>query len=155
MANILQSLELDGLREDFSELLGDGSIGGDGSAKMTVAITRVATGTGTVDPTTLAITPGSVDVIYTGEAYINPIIFRRDRQELAGGEDQRIRQYRGILPWDSGDIRIDDKIQVLTSVDPQFANRTMTISDVMYEAELAVRRITITDLGESDTGENC
>jgi hypothetical protein len=148
MANVLQQLELDGLRQDFNELLGDGSAGGD--AKTTIAITRTTVGSGDVDRTTLAVTPGSVEVIYTGEAFISPIVFRRDRQEIAGGEAQRIRQYRMLLPWDSGNILIDDIVEVISSQDPQFVNRKLTVSDVMYETELAARRVTLTDTGVSD-----
>jgi len=151
MANILTQPELDGLRQDFGELLGDGSTGGD--AKTTVAITRTNKKDKTVDRDSLQIIPGAITVIYTGEAHISPIVFRRDRQEIAGGETQRIRQYRCVLPWDSGDVRIDDVLEVITSQDPQFATRKMLVSDVMYESELAARRITLTDTSGNDDGD--
>ena len=140
---MITDLELDGLRQDFDEMLGTGALG---SSKTTVAITRLdSSDVGPLDPVTGKYPSANPTVIYTGKAFITPIVFRRDRQEIAGGETQRIRQYRCLLPWDSGNILMDDILQVITCSDPNFINRYLTVSDVMYETELSVRRITLTD----------
>jgi hypothetical protein len=152
LSDILQQIELDGLRTDFKELLGETLAG----AKTTVAITRVTSADrGPINPTTLRYDSPVTEVIYTGPAHISPVTFRRDRQEVAGGEAQRIRQYRCVLPWDSGDVHIDDNLEVVSSSDPQFATHgsKLQVSDVMYESELAARRLTLVDV--SGTGDNC
>ena len=155
MSNLLTAAEVSGLRQDFDEMLGE-LVGNtpNTEAHMTVSITRTSPSSVTVDPDTAEVVSSTgPQVIYAGPAYIAPIIFRRDRQEIAGGTAQRIRQYRCLLPWDSGDIKIDDKIEVLTSLDPQFVGKVFDVSDVMYEAEMAARRITLTDT--SPTGGDC
>jgi len=154
MADLITELELNGLREDFNEMMGTAA-GRD--AKMTIEITRVTSSTvGEMDEDTLQYPDAVPSIIYSGEAYISPIVFRRDRQEIAGGETVRIRQYRCLLPWDAPNIELDDVVKILTSSDPHFAGRILDVTDVMFEAELAARRITLTDTGASDGNtENC
>jgi len=150
MADLVTQLELDGLRADFDQLFGTGALG---TSKTTVAITRLTdTQRGVIDPATLQYPAAIPEVIYTGAAFISPIVFRRDRQEIAGGETVRIRQYRCLLPYDAPKIWIDDVVEIITSSDPYFANRKLVVSDVMYESELAARRITLTDT--SDDSDN-
>ncbi len=151
MADLITELELDGLREDFDELFGTGALG---TSKTTVAITRTRNRTqGDMDPTTLQYPDAVPEVIYTGKAHISPIIFRRDRQEIAGGETQRIRQYRCLLPWDSGNILIDDVVEIITCSDPNFVGRVLDVTDVPYESELAARRLTLTDTSTGLEGD--
>ena len=148
MPDLITSLELDGLRQDFDEMLGvaDGR-----TAKMTIQITRTTDSSrGDMDEDTLQYPAATPVVVYEGEAHVSPIVFRRDRQEIAGGETVRIRQYRCLLPWDSAKVELDDVVEILTSSDPHFAGRLLDVTDVMFEAELAARRITLTDTGASD-----
>ena len=156
MANLLDEFELDGLREDFKNILGIFDEGGDlenyDQAKTLVAITRL------VDQGALNETTGVYDnpitkQIYSGPAHISPVTYRRDRQELGGGEAIRIRQYRGVLPWDSGDILIDDKLTVAFCSDPQMEGRTFDVTDILYEAELSGRRISLTDTSSDARGD--
>lgn len=150
MSDILTGVELDGLRQDFDEMLGDML----GTAKTTIAITRTTGATlGAINTTTLQYDAASPSVIYTGEAYISPVVYRRDRQEFVGGNILTIRQYRVLLPWDSGDIKLDDVVTIVSCSDPNFVNKTLTVIDVMYESELGARRITVLD--DSTTGEDC
>lgn len=158
MANILDEFELAGLREDFDNLLGIYEEPADeesiSRAKTLVSIRRTKN-RGTFNETTGLYDSDTVtETIYTGPAHISPVTYRRDRQELAGQEAVRIRQYRAVLPWDSGDIHIDDILTVNFSADPEMDGRSFDITDVMYESELAARRITLTDTSK-DNDENC
>jgi len=143
MSDLITALELDGLRDDFAELLG---IDDEVYYDTTGTITRVVESGQTIDPVTLKYTSGSSPVVvYSGAMFVGPVVFRRDRTETAGGEAQRIRQYRGLLPWDSGDIHIDDLLRIDTSSDPYFVGKVLIVSDVFYETHVAGRRITLTD----------
>lgn len=157
MSNILDQTELDGLRADFYELLGlhnDGSTWVDDTAKTTVIITRI-TDRGPLNTTTgLYDTPVSSQ-IYVGPAHISPVTYRRDRQEIGGMEAIRIRQYRAIVPWDAGDVWIDDLLTVSDTQDPDMLGKTFDISDVLYETELAVRRLSLSDTSKDGEGVDC
>jgi hypothetical protein len=74
------------------------------------------------------------------------MVFRRDRGEEAGEEQMRVRVYRCLVPFDAGDIELDDYVTVDESDDPEITNRRFDVTDVMYESELAARRLTITDV---------
>ena len=160
MSNILDTLELDGLRTDFLELLGlhDDGTGTfvDDAAKTTVVINRILD-RGPINPATGAYDSPVFESppIYSGPAHISPVTYRRDRQEIGGMEAIRIRQYRAIVPWDSGDIWIDDLITISDTQDPEMLGRTFDISDVLYESELAVRRLSLTDTSKDGEGVNC
>lgn len=148
MANIIDTYELAGLREDFNNLLGRYDLGGGtdntDAAKTLVTITRT-TSKGTLNETTGLYDAPTSTVIYTGPAHFSPVTFRRDRQELGGQTAIRIRQYRAVLPWDSGDIHLNDFFTVDSTTDPELDGRTFDVTDVMYESELSARRITLTD----------
>jgi len=157
MANILDQFELDGIREDFDNMLGIYQEDTEtiDRAKTLVSINRIADRgvfnetTGLYDTNTTSI------LIYAGPAHISPVTYRRDRQELGGQEAVRIRQYRCIVPWDAGDIWIDDVLTVNFTSDPNMDGKVLDVTDVMYESELAVRRITLTDTTDDGRGENC
>jgi len=148
MSNVIDQLALDTLRNDFDNLLGIFDYGGGSddktAAKTTATITRV-TDRGTFNTATNLYDNPTVVTIYAGPADISPVTYRRDRQELGGGEAVRIRQYRSEVPWDAGDIWVDDIMTVNTSQDVQMVGKIFTISDVLYESELAIRRLSLTD----------
>ena len=155
MSNVIDQLALDTLRNDFDNLLGIFDYGGGtdntDAAKTTVTITRV-TDRGTLNLVTKLYDSPTVSTIYTGPADISPVTYRRDRQELGGAESIRIRQYRSEVPWDAGDIWIDDRMLVNTSQDVQMVGKTFIISDVLYESEEAVRRLSLTDTSKDNEG---
>jgi len=107
MSNMIDRYELDGLREDFFNMLGIHDEGG-GESSISQAKTLVTIGRileiGDLNPVTKKYDSPSITTIYAGPAHISPVTYRRDRQELGGGEAVRIRQYRGIVPWDAGNI---------------------------------------------------
>lgn len=147
MSNILTQLELDGLRKDFDEVLGIFDEGGAEvvtKAKTFVSITRVID-RGDINPTTGKYDNPSIQAIYSGPSNFSPVIFRRDRQEIGGLASVRIRQYRGIVPWDAANILIGDFYRIDSSVDPEVAGRVFDITDVLYESELSIRRLTMVD----------
>ena len=158
MSNMVDQYELDGLREDFYNLLGIYNVGGGlpsiAQAKTLVTIGRIVD-IGPLNPTTKKYDSPSTTTIYAGPAHISPVTYRRDRQELGGEESVRIRQYRGIVPWDAGDIFLDDYIIVNFSQDPDMESKVFDITDVLYESELSVRRISFTDTSKDTTGLNC
>lgn len=158
MSNIIDQFELDGLREDFFNLLGlfdeGGGIESISKAKTLITIGRV-TDIGPLNPVTKKYDSPSTTPIYVGAAHISPVTYRRDRQELGGGEAVRIRQYRGIVPWDSGDIHIDDYLFVSVCSDPDVEGKVFDVTDVLYESEMAVRRISFTDTSKDTSGLNC
>ncbi|MDK1103814.1 MAG: DUF6093 family protein [Actinomycetota bacterium] len=155
MSNLLDSFELDALREDFFNMLGEFDEGGGGrtrsGSRLIITITRRLS-RGTINPTTKLYDDPILSVIYQGPAHISPVTFRRDRQEIGGVESIRIRQYRAILPWDSGDIQIDDVLRIDEGDDPNMIGRTFDITDILYEAEMVVRRISLTDTSKDIDG---
>lgn len=153
MSDLLDQIELDGLRNDHRELLGDDSTTA-GTAKTTVKIERVLpSNLGPINEDTLEYDASTVDLIYTGPFSIAPVIFRRDRQEIAGGATQRIRQYRGKGPWDMPRIELDDVLTVLTSQDPWIVGLVLTVTDDPQESELGVRRIGLVDTSTPNPGD--
>ena len=156
MANIEAQIELDGLREDFENLLGIYDYGGGvddiDAAKTQVVISRI-TDRGDMNETTGQYDNPVTSTIYTGPAHISPVTYRRDRQEIGGAEAVRIRQYRAVVPWDSGDVWIDDRMTVAMSQDPQMVDKVFDISDVLYESEMAARRLSLTDTSKDGEGE--
>jgi len=158
VANMIDQFELEGLRKDFLNSLGvvdEG--GGDWSiadAKTLVSITRVVY-RGTLNAVTKKYDAQIITTIYTGPASISPVTYRRDRQEIGGEESVRIRQYRGVVPWNAGDIYIDDLFTVNFCEDPDVVGRTFNISDVLYETELASRRLSLLDTNKDRTGLDC
>lgn len=147
MADILDDIELAGLRIDFEELLGERLIAGeeDISGAGTLVMVRRVIDKGPINPDTGRYDSPTIDTIYSGAAHISPVTYRRDRQETAGEEAVRIRQYRMVLPWDSGDIHLKDFTVVVMSQDPEMEGRIFDVSDVLYESELAARRISLVD----------
>jgi len=158
MSNVIDQLALDTLRNDFDNLLGIFDYGGGtddtDAAKTTVTITRI-TDRGTLNATTKLYDDPTISTIYTGPADISPVTYRRDRQEIGGMESIRIRQYRSEVPWDAGDIWIDDVMTVNTCQDVQMVGKAFTISDVLYESEEAVRRLSLTDTSKDGEGADC
>ena len=150
MSNILDELEIAGARIDFEMSLGQIQEGDQEtiSAAGTLVLVRRVIDRGPINDDTLKYDQPSIDTIFDGVAHISPVTFRRDRQEIAGAEAVRIRQYRMILPWDSGDIHIDDFTVVVMCQDPEMEGRTFDVTDVMYESELVVRRISLTDVSK-------
>ena len=147
MSNILDEQELDGLRKDFDEILGifnEGGVETITKAQTIVTITRVIN-RGDINSTTGKYDNPSIQAVYSGPSNFSPVVFRRDRQEIGGLASVRIRQYRGIVPWDAGAILIGDFYRVDSSVDPDVAGRVFDITDVLYESELSVRRLTMVD----------
>lgn len=158
MANMIDQFELDGLREDFANMLGlfDEGGGDDSmeSAKTLVTINRLIE-RGAINPSTKLYDSPVTESIYAGPARISPVTYRRDRQELGGSESVRIRQYRGIVPWDAGDIHIDDTCTINFSKDPDMVGKTFDVTDVLYESELVVRRFSMVDTSKDISGLEC
>jgi hypothetical protein len=157
MSNILDELEIDGGRIDFEEALGQFTNGDSETiaAAGTLVMVRRLLSRGPLNEDTLKYDQPTIQTQYTGPAHISPVTFRRDRQEIAGEEAVRIRQSRMIIPWDSGtesdqpgNIHIGDFVVVIMSADPDMEGRTFDITDVMYESELLVRRLGLTDVSK-------
>jgi len=158
MAGLVDKYELDGLREDMLNMLGMFDEGGVEysitDAKTLVTIHRIID-IGPINTSTHLYDSPSSTVIYSGPGRISPVTYRRDRQEIGGEEAVRIRQYRGIVPWDAGDIHINDILGVTFCEDPQFEGKFLDVTDVLLESELAVRRISLVDTSKDVTGLNC
>lgn len=143
MADLITSLELDGLRQDFLELLG---VDDQTDLDTTGTFYRVLTSTGGIDPNTLQYSSATKITVHSGALHVGPVVFRRDRTETAGGEAQRIRQYRALLPWNVPDILIDDYWRCDSASDPHFPGRVFRVTDVMYSSHLSARQVTLTDI---------
>ena len=158
MANVIDQYELDGLREDFHNMLGLVDEGGTEysitDAKTLVTINRIID-RGPRNTTTKRYDNPSTTSVYAGPGDISPVTYRRDRQEIGGDEAVRIRQYRGVVPWNAGDILIDDILTVNFCTDPDLVGRNLTVTDVLYESELSVRRISLVDTSKGGNGLDC
>ncbi len=156
MSDLLTNIELDGLRRDIDEMLGLEQLGPGEGAKTTIKVTRVLQADqGPLDPVTGKYTTAAPQtIIASTPAHIGPITFRRNRAEFVGGILIRVRQYRCIVRWDVGDILVGDFVEVLTSEDPDFIGRVMEVGDVLYESELAGRRLTLVDTTDDHSASN-
>lgn len=157
MVNIAETLELNGQRQDFAELLGVTNLAPNGEPETTVTIVRQeSTQTAVFNETTglYDTVTNQIVIATTIPAHISPVIFRRDRAESAGGDAIRVRQYRAIVQWDAGDIHIGDFLTVNTCSDTEFVGKTLDITDVLYESDLAVRRLSLVDTTR-DFDPNC
>ena len=158
MSNLLDQIELDGLREDFFNMLGIFDEGGDemsiSQAKTLVTINRVIE-RGDINQSTKKYDNPSITSIYAGPAHISPVTYRRDRQELGGEESIRIRQYRCILPWDAGNVLVDDFCTINFSSDPEMVGKVFDITDILYESQMVVRRISMVDTTKNISGLEC
>lgn len=158
MSNLLTTEELAGLRKDFDELLGKSRITGvDDEAPCTVRITRtLEEEKGDPNPDTLKYDDAITTNVYEGPFTISPVIYRRDRQEDAGGTSRRIRQYRGKGPYDMPIVEIGDDLEVLTSSDPNMAGLKLDVVDYIYEEGVATRRLTLVDTAKrSSSSSDC
>lgn len=157
MSNLLTPEELSALRQDLDELIGVSRIDGvENEADTTVRITRVSDADkGELNEDTLKYDTPSPVLIYEGPFVLGPVLYRRDRQEDAGGTAQRIRQYRGLGPYDMPRVEIKDQLEVLTSNDPLMAGLKITVTDFIYEDDLSGRRITFVDTSESFSDADC
>lgn len=90
----------------------------------------------------------SYSTIYTGPARFIPLLFRRDRGEVAGEQLIRVRDYRIFIPFDPTvpAIILDDVITFTASDDPYIISRPLTITDVQAQSETVERRIIAKDL---------
>lgn len=153
MSNLISQIELDGIRADFLELIGDITATSTADTPGTTVTVRRSNNDGTTDLATGKVTGETFATIASAvAAHVAPIPFRRDRTEEAGGDPVRIRQYRATLLWDVGDILIGDQVDMITSTDPHLVGRTMEVTDVFYESQLAARRITLTDFTDDEAG---
>ncbi len=158
MANLIDQIELDGLREDVLNAMG---MFGDGAgdytisdAKTLITIRRVIE-IGDLNPTTHKYDSPSTLSIYAGPAMFSPVTYRRDRQEEGGGESVRIRQYRCNVPWDAGDIHLDDYAIINFCEDPDVIGKIFDVTDVLYTSEMAVRRLSLVDTTKDISGLDC
>lgn len=149
---MFSTAERDGARADLNSLLGIDENDVD-AGETQVAITRV-TDRGAINAISGKYDSPTTSSIYSGAAIVAPLVFRRDRQEIIAGEAIRIRQYRVLLPWDAGDIYINDDCEFTACSDPDLVGRTMKVSDVMYNSNSAGRRITLTDITD-DSDADC
>jgi len=146
MSDVLTTEEVDGLRVDLGMLLGISEIdGNDDAARTVISFYREdATPTFDIATATYAVNPTA---LYSGPAAISPMVFRRDRQESGGDEAIRVRVYRCMLPWDADPLpAVDDYAIVDECDDPDVVGRLFWVVDVMFESEIAGRRVTLTDV---------
>ena len=158
MSDLINRFQLDQLRTTLNSMLGINDEGGNElsieGAKTLITIRRVLD-RGVINPTTKKYDAPVTEIVYTGPGDISPVTYRRDRQEQGGAESVRIRQYRGVVPWDADDIHLDDYLIVNFSTDPEMVGKILDITDVLYESELAVRRISLVDTSKDTTGLDC
>ena len=147
MSNLLSQAEVDALRTDLNRLIGIEPDGDESKAKCTAKITRT-TDIGTFNEVTLEYENPTILDIYGGPCLIGPIVFRRDRTEMIGQEQIRVRTYRAVLPHDTNTVKILDDFEVLTSTDAGLVGRPMSVVDIMYSTEQGARRITLQDIGD-------
>lgn len=148
MANLLTPIEIAGARDDFAHALGlvPWVRGDQVDTEVTIFRTNAQT-LGPINPETLQYDEPLTDIIYSGPSHFAPMAHRRDRQEIAGGETQRIRQYVAIVPWDAGDIHLDDTYRIDKCSDPYAVGKSFIITDVRYTSVLEARVLTLTDVG--------
>lgn len=143
MSNILTADELTALRNDLVDLFGTS---GD-TAKTEGTVTRESTLSEVVNPDNTVTADPAPTTIYSGPARVSPIVFRRDRQELAGGQIQRPRQYRLKIPSPLVSMQIGDIWTTTICSDPLLVGKRMEVTDVLPQSESAVRVATLTDTG--------
>lgn len=150
MSDILTSHELDGIRYDFDMLLGLTAYTPHAAIETEADIYRSnQTTLGPINPVTLQYDEPLIDIIYSGASHFAPMAHRRDRQEIAGGETQRIRQYVALVPWNAGDIHLDDTYHIRKCSDPNAIDKKFIVTDVRYTSLQAARVLTLTDISRN------
>lgn len=155
MSDLLTDLELAGAREDLNATLGIDPVGDYTNSGTTVRITNPSNSEPVLNLTTGALTPAAGTQVYEGGFFIAPVIFKRDRIEIVAGQITPIKTYRGLGPYDLGDVHFGAQVEVLTSRDPNMVGRVLDVTDVILESEIVGRRFTLVDNTIDGEGENC
>jgi len=92
-------------------------------------------------------TSDSDSTIYQGACSLKVIPTKRDRYDNFGEGLVYSHQYRLILPYTATGIRITDKVQMLTSDDPDVLTRTFEVRDIHRSSQISQRRVTLHDIG--------
>ena len=138
----LSHLELEGLRKDMNAEIGDGNIGRFYRySANTQGVSVSADGT---------VNSGSPTTIYEGPVEFSTITARQDRYETRLGEHIYIKQYRVAFPASVFPIpHENDRFVMLSShADPALVGREMYVKNVVFDAELSKRLITLVDTDE-------
>jgi hypothetical protein len=142
MSGVLSAAELAGIQADTDLILGIDANGVD-AGRTQVTVRRI-TSRGTIDATSGRYLNPTYLTLYSGAAIIFPIVYRRERQELVAEQAERVRMYRVLLPADSpasGEFRENDIVTVTASDDTNFTGAVMRVTDVMYESDHGIRRL--------------
>jgi hypothetical protein len=111
----------------------------------TVRITRPS-GPPVFDAATGTYTPvGPSTVVYEGAADVKPRpISATDVQ--VGQRESVTTDYDVALPWSASPVvQVDDKLEVLTSGDPLFTGRVLTVTAVVFGARRTAHHLTCED----------
>lgn len=135
----LSDAEVAGLRADTSMMIGIDADGNDGG--HTQVLCRRMTGRGSLDATTGRYLTPTYLTLYTGAGVVFPIVYRRERQEFVAEQAERLRMYRILLPYNAGEFRENDLCQITAADDAQFVGTIMRITDVLYESDQGLRRL--------------
>ncbi len=85
--------------------------------------------------------------IYQGICSIAPIIARRDRFDEFGQGLVYSVQYRLTIPYSVTGVGITDRVEMITTRDPDFTGRNFEVRDVHRTTDISQRRITLHDIG--------
>lgn len=112
----------------------------------TVTVSRHSTG-GTFNPTTLKYDGGTETTVYSGGALIRPGGNQAAEEELPN-ELRTFGQYSVLLPYDSAELDVEDKIAVTASVsDPQLVGKTLRVLSIRRDS-YNTRREVIAELDQ-------
>ncbi len=99
---------------------------------------------GSLNLTTLAHSHGS-QIVYSGPGRVRALGSVGSSDVQFGEEPVAVRGYLATLPWDCGDIRAQDRLEVVSSLDPQFAGRSFRVASVEVRSAQVFRRLSLED----------
>lgn len=117
----------------------------EGAMAGTCELLRPSTGERALDDTTGTYVAAPPTVLWTGPCRVQPRSRSVASDVEAGGEMVTLADYQVTVPVSAPAVGVDDLVRVLTSVDPQLADKTLRITDVATGDYQLERQLTCED----------
>lgn len=98
------------------------------------------------DPNTGLHSVGETSVIVAGDCNLTPFTGVGFLAEQFGGESVDTTKYRLSLPWDAPEVRKGDIVTMVTSEDPELADRRYLVVGPLHETFQAARRLVVEEI---------
>lgn len=90
------------------------------------------------------LTPAAPTVIYRGPLRVRTL-HTQDMAAIVGGLHESLSRYVATVPFDAGDIQVDDFLTVESGTDDFLIGRPLRVTDVQYSEWRIDRRLILED----------